>query len=166
MRAEFEPLDRRMRIAVHIRHYIPGRIGGQERYLRAMARGLADRGHSLVVFAQERTFGAVKAWGAQGVELRAVVEEGRATWRQVAGCGCDVLFCPLHMLEPLASPVPAVVMVPDIQHKFFPEYFPDDELARRRRGYETGARRAAVVLRVPSFRRERWWRDMVWTLGG
>lgn len=140
-----------MRIAVYIRHYIPGRIGGQENYLRAVVRGLADRGHSLTIFAQERAFGAVRAWGAAGVTLATVAEEGRAAWRQVAEGGFDALFCPLHMLEPPAPPVPAVVMVPDIQHEFFPEYFSDDERARRRRGYEASARRAAVVLTCSEF---------------
>ncbi|WP_321476902.1 glycosyltransferase [uncultured Paludibaculum sp.] len=140
-----------MRIAVNVRHYLQGRIGGQENYLRAMVAGLAGRGHELTVFGQQSQFDAIRAMAPSGVSPRAVPEEGRSMMAAVAGGGFDLLFCPLHMLEPLLPPIPSAVMMPDLQHEYFPEYFDGRELARRRRSYGPSAEHASVVLTCSEF---------------
>ncbi|NCC50514.1 MAG: glycosyltransferase family 1 protein [Spartobacteria bacterium] len=43
----------------------------------------------------------------------------------------DVFFCPFVTLYPRPVPVPSVVTLPDIQARFFPEYFSPEELKGR-----------------------------------
>jgi glycosyltransferase involved in cell wall biosynthesis len=140
-----------MRIAVNVRHYLKGRIGGQENYLQAMLRGLVRRGQKLTVFAQPSEMAAIQAMAGGAVELRAVPEEGRPMVEAVADGGFDLLFCPLHTLEPLDPHIPSAVMIPDLQHEFFPAYFDDRERQRRCRNYEPSARNARVVLTCSEF---------------
>ncbi|MGJ5815538.1 glycosyltransferase family 4 protein [Paludibaculum fermentans] len=135
-----------MRIAVNVRHYLKGRIGGQENYLQGILRGLAQRGQELTVFAQPSEREAVRELVAGPVDVRPIPEEGRPMIRAMAGGGFDLLFCPLHTLEPLDPPIPSAVMIPDLQHEFFPAYFDDRELARRCRNYEASAKNASQVL--------------------
>lgn len=135
-----------LRIAVPARHYYPGRIGGQENYLLAMVAGLAGRGHRLTIFAPEAAVAALRGAGGPAVEIAALPGAGRPMWAAVSGGGFDVLYCPLHTLDPLEPPIPSVVMIPDIQHEYFPGNFDGKELVRRRRSYEPSARRAQVVL--------------------
>ncbi|MGC4048732.1 MAG: glycosyltransferase family 1 protein [Paludibaculum sp.] len=140
-----------MHIAVNVRHYLRGRIGGQENYLHAILRGLVRRGQKLTIFAQPSEMAAVRAMVGAEAEIRAVPEEGRPMFQAVAGGGFDLLFCPLHALEPLDPRMPSAVMIPDLQHEFFPHYFDDRERQRRCRNYEPSARKASVVLTCSEF---------------
>ncbi|QOY85065.1 glycosyltransferase family 4 protein [Paludibaculum fermentans] len=140
-----------MHIAVNVRHYLKGRIGGQENYLQAILRGLARRGQKLTIFAQPSQFQAVREMVGAPVEVWAVPEEGRAMLQAIGGGGFDLLFCPLHTLEPLDPPIPSAVMIPDLQHEFFPAYFDDRALQWRCRNYEPSARNASVVLTCSEF---------------
>jgi glycosyltransferase involved in cell wall biosynthesis len=45
------------------------------------------------------------------------------------------------------------MIVPDIQHEFFPEFFAPDDLAERRRAYTASAKRAARVCAISEFTR-------------
>lgn len=140
-----------MRIAVNVRHYLKGRIGGQENYLQAMLRGLVRHGQKLTIFAQPSEMAAIEAMAGAPVELRAVPEEGRLMVQAVANGGFDLLFCPLHTLEPLDPYIPSAVMIPDLQHEFFPAYFDDRERRRRCRNYEPSAKNARLVLTCSEF---------------
>lgn len=140
-----------MHIAVNVRHYLKGRIGGQENYLQAILHGLVRRGQKLTIFAQPSEMAAVQAMVEGPVELKAVPDEGRPMLEAVARGGFDLLFCPLHTLEPLDPPIPSAVMIPDLQHEFFPVYFDERERQRRCRNYEPSAKNAGVVLTCSEF---------------
>ncbi len=134
-----------MRIAVNLRQYFQGRIGGMENYVRNILAGLA--GHSLTIWVHASEVGHVRAF-TPGAEIVGISHEtGEATIARALRSGqFDLFFCPLLVLEPLVSPVPSAVMMPDVQHHFFPEFFEENVLNWRRRTYGPSARNADVVF--------------------
>lgn len=132
-----------MRVAVNLRRFRAGAIGGQESYARRMLEALREE--ELTVFAQPAEF----------ANLKAVVPEAR--FAEAGNCGeavrlglrrakFDVLFCPLHALEPLEPGLPSAVMTPDLQHERYPGFFDAAELLWRRQHYAPGSRQAHAIL--------------------
>lgn len=62
---------------------------------------------------------------------------------------CDVVFFPCGHLDPVPLPLRSAFHLADLQEWFFPEYFSDEELCRRRNRYRT-LRAFGVALFVPS----------------
>jgi glycosyltransferase involved in cell wall biosynthesis len=60
----------------------------------------------------------------------------------------DLWFCPLMYALPVDTGVPVVNTIPDLQHEYYPEFFPEDELARRRLGYQYSCRAAAATIAI------------------
>jgi glycosyltransferase involved in cell wall biosynthesis len=60
----------------------------------------------------------------------------------------DLWFCPLMYALPVDAGVPVVNTIPDLQHEYHPEFFPAEELARRRLGYQYSCRAAAATIAI------------------
>ncbi len=57
-------------------------------------------------------------------------------------------------IHPDLAPLANVLVVPDIQHEYHPEFFGRDELAERRRLYTASARQAAHICAISEFTRD------------
>ena len=140
-----------MHIAVNLRLFIEGEIGGLENYVRHVVRGLADeqrrRGQPLTVFARRSELENVRAFApdARLVTLPHEVAEACSAAELATG-DYDLLFCPLLVLEPIASPIPSAVMVPDLQHEYFPEFFSEEILEWRRERYGPTLEKADAIF--------------------
>jgi hypothetical protein len=127
-----------MRVAVNLRPFFPGVMGGgMENYVResvgALDRHYASAGTPLVILADPVSFAAISAF-APAAELIAAPADPRALSTDVlAGVRADVLFCPVTFLDPLDPPMPSVVMVADLYPELAPEAVPlaYRELARQ-----------------------------------
>ncbi|MBI5085916.1 MAG: glycosyltransferase, partial [Acidobacteria bacterium] len=142
-----------MRIAINLRQFYKGRIGGQEHYLHNVVRRLDAAGHALTIFAQSSEFDNVREFAPHAELFEPGPDGGSAMLAHIRDKGADLLFCPLLVLEPLDPPIPSAVMIPDIQHEFYPEYFDKPVLAWRRRNYLPSAINASVVLTPSEFSR-------------
>jgi glycosyltransferase involved in cell wall biosynthesis len=60
----------------------------------------------------------------------------------------DLWFCPLMYALPVDAGVPVVNTIPDLQHEYYPEFLPADELARRRLGYQYSCRAAGATVAI------------------
>jgi len=141
-----------MRLAVNLRPWVPGKIGGMEIYVRNILARLLRRNardleslcllttasnHGLVDFGDPRIC-RVPFTGEQPA-----ADQAASILRQHR---IDVLFCPLIDLEPRDATIPCFVTIPDIQHEALPAMFDAGTLSLRRETY-----RAAVLLATGVF---------------
>ncbi len=140
-----------MHIAVNLRLFMKGEIGGLENYVRHVVRGLSDaqsrRGESLTIFARRTEFENVHELAPNARILTIPHETAEASSAAEIGVGgYDVLFCPLLILEPSQPPIPSAVMVPDLLHEFHPEFFTPDILEWRHEHYGRTVANADIVF--------------------
>lgn len=141
-------MGERVSIVVNLRLFTKGEIGGLENYVRHVVGGLsrahAGRGTPITVLARPSEVPHVQAIAPDATVLPVSTElEVDAEVRRGA---YTFLFCPLLVLEPLHPAIPSAVMIPDVQHEFFPEFFDAATLRWRTRTYATSARNADVVF--------------------
>ncbi len=140
-----------MKIAVNLRQYAKGKIGGLENYVRHVVGGIAthqaSRNQPLTIFVHQSEAPNARAIAPHATifPIDHVAAEPTIQTELEAG-GYDLLFCPLLVLEPLQSKIPSAVMIPDLQHEFFPEFFDPEILLWRRRTYRPSAFQADVVF--------------------
>lgn len=142
-----------MRIGVNLRQFVANRIGGMENYLRNILPGLSH--HSLTIWVLEDQKGTI-AELVPGAELIGIThDDGPAVIaRSLKENPPDVYFCPLLVLEPLVPPCPSAVLIPDLQHEYYPEFFSEEILAWRRANYAASARNADCVLTISRHAKE------------
>ncbi|MBM3782785.1 MAG: glycosyltransferase [Acidobacteria bacterium] len=134
-----------MRIAINLRQFFQGKIGGMENYVRNVAAGLS--GHALTIWVHESETENVRAFAPAARIVGVSHETGSAEIRRAVVPGAfDVFFCPLLVLEPLVVDIPCAVMMPDIQHEIHPEFFEPGILEWRRANYAPTARNADALF--------------------
>ncbi|MFH1746408.1 MAG: glycosyltransferase family 1 protein [Planctomycetota bacterium] len=133
-----------MHIGFQLLSLKPGHIGGQEVYVRRLIRCL------LPMLADDRLILFLRPEAADDEEFRQFADHTGvetvvanpephygpqyADWnlRLLDAARLDVVCFPLSFFFPRPLPIPVVLHVPDLQHEFFPEYFPPEQLAWRR----------------------------------
>lgn len=154
-----------MRIALNLIGYSPG-SGGVETYLLNLLAALqeVDRKNQYIVLCDEVAAPflplnndnfLIKTVAYQKYSLKGMIRGllQRVTGidvlvRELAGLAVDVMHHPLTVLNPPGLPYPSVLTFHDMQQEFFPEFFSEDELRRRRRNYRTSVQEASVVITV------------------
>src|SRR5947208_8150999 len=139
---------------------VPGISGGSETYARELVRALGRVGEL-----DYRVFLPRIAADVEGLPAEVVPEyrasrtlPGRvaamsyaALWRRPIlrrFDGLDALHFPLSVMLPPVSAPPAVTSVLDVQHEFFPEFFPRAEVAYRKAAYLRTVRRSRLVITI------------------
>ena len=139
---------------------VPGTSGGSETYARELVRALGRVGEL-----DYRVFLPTIAEDVDGLPAEVVPEyrasrsmPGRvaamslaAVWRRPLlrrFRGLDALHFPLSVMLPPVSAPPAVTSVLDVQHEFFPEFFPRAEVAYRKVVYLRTVRRSRLVITI------------------
>jgi len=134
-----------LRIAVNLRQYYKGKIGGMENYVRNVLAGLQH--HALTIWVHEEEAENVRAFAPRADVIGITHQQGAAAIEKgLRGGGFDLFFCPLLVLEPLVVPLPCAVMMPDAQHEFFPEFFERDVLQWRRQTYGPSALNTDILF--------------------
>ena len=134
-----------MRIAINLRQFFKGKIGGMENYVRNVIGGLHR--HELTIWVHHAEVAHVREFAPaaviHGISHETGLAEIKAALKSEA---FDLFFCPLLVLEPLVVDIPSAVMMPDIQHEFFPEFFDANVLKWRKETYAPTARNADVLF--------------------
>lgn len=134
-----------MKIAVNLRQYYKGKIGGMENYLRNVIRGL--RHHQMLIWVHASEVENVREFAPDAEIVGFPPERGLQVIEDgVRAGGFDLYFCPLLVLEPLVVQQPSAVMMPDVQHEFFPDFFDEPVLRWRKQTYEPTARNCDVLF--------------------
>jgi glycosyltransferase involved in cell wall biosynthesis len=66
----------------------------------------------------------------------------------------DLYFCPFGALWPRPVKVPSVVTLPDIQEKYYPDYFSAEDLFNRKLYYDPSTHIADRVIAISNFTKE------------
>lgn len=130
--------------------YVKGKIGGLENYVRNIVSGIdafqQSRGQAITVFAHETEVDHVREIAPHARILPVIHETSdRVIHEELDASNYDVLFCPLLVLDPLTARVPSAVMMPDLQHEFFPEFFDSNTLKWRRQTYRPSTIHASHI---------------------
>ena len=137
-----------MRIGVNLLKLVPGEIGGMEHYVRNLIHHVSARGgHDLFLYLNANnadTFSEMP-----NVTKIVLFDDGdvvRQIHHSVQALSLDLWFCPLLVMEPHEMPIPVVVNIPDVQHVYFPEFFPKHVLDWRREQYPYTLTHSAAVI--------------------
>jgi glycosyltransferase involved in cell wall biosynthesis len=134
-----------LRIAVNLRQFYKGKIGGMENYVRNVLAGLDH--HSLTIWVHEDEVENVRAFTPRATIVGITHQQGAsAIEKGLRAAKYDLFFCPLLVLEPLVVDIPSAVMMPDVQHEFFPEFFDAPVLQWRRQTYGPSALNTDVLF--------------------
>jgi glycosyltransferase involved in cell wall biosynthesis len=139
-----------MKIAVNLRTYVKGKIGGLENYVSNMVKGIATSQlrlqEPLTIFAHKSEADNVRQLAPKATIISVVHDTAAGVIeRELDNGGYDLLFCPLLVLDPLKPKIPSAVMIPDLQHEFFPEFFDADTLQWRRQTYRPSTISARLI---------------------
>lgn len=140
-----------MKIGVHC-FPLKANIGGQKQYFLNLFSELLEHDHEneYVFFhnpgnVPELDLLPTPRWREHAVELRKTVRVAQHLK------GLDLYFSPFIVLNPCPLPLPTVVMIPDNQEVFFPDFFSNHQKFTRELLYRGSARMADRVLTVSEF---------------
>ncbi len=138
-----------MRIALNLRPFVEGHIGGLENVIRHIVPGIVRR-HEVTAFGRSSELSHIAEFAA-GSQLIPLDKPLETCFDPSA---YDLLFCPLLTLEPPRPGIACAVLIPDLQHEFFPEFFSTEVLAWRRAQFHNSAATADVVFTVSEYSRK------------
>ncbi len=147
-------------VGISLLTLVPGISGGSETYARELVRALGRVGEL-----EYRIFLPAIAPDVDGLPAEVVPEyrassslPGRVAAMSLAAAapwslrrrfrGLEALHFPLSVMLPPVSRPPAVTSVLDVQHEFFPEFFPRAEVAYRKLVYGWTVRRSRLVITI------------------
>ena len=140
-----------MRIGVHC-FPLKADIGGMKQYFLSLFSELLehDRENEYVFFHNAKNVATLcelptSRWRENAVELGKTSRVGRCLK------GLDLYFSPLCVLIPRPLPLPTVVMIPDNQEVFYPDFFSQQQKFTREWHYRGSARMADRVLTLSEF---------------
>lgn len=175
--------DAPMRVAIDMRWMLPGMAGGLENLARSFMRELLAldyhnqytailparvaydfdlRGHANVRVASKDS---ARAYADRALAKLLRVVHGRLRldyWKspEVASLlfarslGAEIAYSFPGYIHPDLYPLRQVLMVPDIQHEFFPEFFGEAAVEERQRLYADALGRAAHICAISEFTRQ------------
>jgi glycosyltransferase involved in cell wall biosynthesis len=145
-----------MRLAVNLRLYVKGEIGGIENYVRQIVRGIARQ--QQITQSEWTVFGVKSELEnigefAPGANLFPVTHETAEVTiaHELRRRSFDLLFCPLLVLDPLQRLIPSIITVPDLQHEYLPEFFDKDTLGWRKHTFEPSILQADTVFTISEY---------------
>ncbi|MFT5430235.1 MAG: glycosyltransferase involved in cell wall biosynthesis [Myxococcota bacterium] len=154
------------RVGLNALYLRPGKVGGSEVYVRSLARALVDETNvKLVVFVPRdaaESFSGLARKGAHVVpvgngsfsQAGRIVAENVGLLRHVHKHALDVLFSPANFGAPLlASRIPQVVTVHDLQHRWLKSNFSRAKRLQRDAMFHASFRRAVHVIAISDFTR-------------
>lgn len=162
-----------MRILLDLRWMKPGYTGGIESLARAFLNTLLEMDYSnqyVVLIPSEarfdfdvtghHNFKFINGDGPAYFLHRLLERLGffRFSPGQVTVAGqnlhCDIALSMAGYTHPDLLTLPTLLVVPDIQHEFFPQYFNAQELANRRRSFTTSIDNARTICAISAFTRQ------------
>lgn len=162
-----------MHIGLYTLFLFPGQIGGIETYLRHLvtALGQVDRVNQYTLFVSEQNRAIFQDISFPNVKkvtipllpaspslanrvLRKLKLMPPHLTQQLTAHRVDVLHYPGTTIDQLEIKTPCVLTMHDIQHEFFPEFFPAEVLAWRKATYRPSAQKARYIITDSHFTRQ------------
>lgn len=148
-----------MRVAINLRKFQPGEVGGIENYVRhvvgGLASGRAETVHELTIFAQDLAIDAIRAFAPRAA-LKVVPRHacGLSIDAELDPGAYDVLLCPQMGLDPVPSELPSAAMIPDLAQRVVPATFDPVGRSEREELVAATVAHADVILTLSNFSRD------------
>lgn len=130
-------------------------IGGLKQYFLTLVRELLmhDQANEYVLFWFEHNAAELENLGTERWKPKAVLLQDQV---QVADHldRIDLYFCPFGALWPRPLPVPTVVTLVDIQERYYPEFFSEDDHFARDKWFPSSTRMADRVITISEFSKQ------------
>lgn len=161
-----------MNIGLYMMDFNPGGMGGIETYLRnlvpALLKGHSEESYTLIcseantgdfpiVDDASRTITFDNRRGALSRLIRSALRKTcnfDLVKRRIDNLGFDVVHNPFTNIRPLGLRTPTVLTFYDLQHEYWPQFFPPRELERRKNKYRTAAHQATRIMAISDFTRQ------------
>lgn len=133
---------------------IHGRVGGIEKYMMSLAYELPRirKSDLFYFYIPSDTDSLFKDTASNVVKIlisRKELDMSKTLSGFIKKDSIDMWFCPLHRLDPADVSTRSIVFISDLQHKHFPYFFSESELAWRDK-YLLGSANQATSVIVPS----------------
>jgi glycosyltransferase involved in cell wall biosynthesis len=155
-----------LRIALNAIDWVPGTMGGIEVYFESLLDQLQqlDRDNDYIVLCNRRNHGRIVITNRKFSHRRYDLTRPSLGWlvhrgvRKATGfdvmrpvfdrLGSDVVHHPFTVLNPAGLKAPSVLTVHDIQHEYYPGFFPPKILRWRQAVYGKSVAEATVVIAI------------------
>lgn len=91
--------------------------------------------------------------GRAGYHVHVLLKRMGASGR-LRTLGVNVLFCPFTAPTFAEPGIPTISVIYDLQHRLYPDFFTDDDLANREWSFRDACRRADTLVTISEFTRE------------
>jgi glycosyltransferase involved in cell wall biosynthesis len=155
-----------MMIGINAISFVPGRIGGMETYIRNLVQGLQgqDAGNKYLLLCDRRSAHHLPLsspsfsrelfdyapysfrWLMRGV-CRNIFDMDILKSR-VRRLPVDLLHHPFTVITPPGLTIPSVLTFHDMQHEYYPEFYPAWELKKKQRTYRRSVEQATRIIAI------------------
>jgi glycosyltransferase involved in cell wall biosynthesis len=145
-----------VRVAINLRLYVKGEIGGMENYVRHIVGGIGANPDvvrdGLTIFALQSELDHIREFApkANFIEVKHATS-GAIITNELLQSSYDLYFCPLLVLDPLHVPIPSAITIPDLQHEYFPEFFDNSTLEWRRQTFRPSVFYADTIFTISEY---------------
>lgn len=142
-----------MRIGINLLDVNPGKNGGMEVYVRSIVEYLqeVDQKNEYYLIGKKHVIDSffvgkncykvpVENYLFHNIDVYKVIHNIISTYN------FNVWFSPMLALSPLDCPVPSAICIPDLQHKYYPEFFDKHTIAWRETYMRQSALRANAIF--------------------
>lgn len=142
-----------MIIGINIYDLIPGKIGGQEQYVRSLINKFSTLKQCKVyIFTNRIAYSTFEKNESLYICLINEFEDKNTQmFFFIDYYNIELLFCPLLFMAPEYISIPTIVNIPDIQHEFYPQYFSLVDLINRKRKLKNTIDNAAGIITISEF---------------
>ncbi|BCS51979.1 glycosyltransferase family 1 protein [Geobacter sp. SVR] len=159
-----------MRVCLNALHFVPGKMGGVETYLRELIRTMPLVGgaeDSIVIYTNSKYLEAFSTNTIIPIEHAKIYERPDPRWlvravlRKSIGIDlyatalskikADILHYPFTVMAPLVTNKPTVLTFWDMQHEFYPEFFSKKEIGYRAAVYRKSVQKATRIIVSSAF---------------
>jgi len=155
-----------MKIALNAVAFAPGRMGGIESYFRNLVASLQglDTGHDYHLICSDRCVDSFQLSNPRFRPLACGYCKPSPLWYLRAATrhltrvdilkpfmnrlSVDVIHHPFSILQPIGHTIPSVLTFHDMQHEYFPEYFPAYAIRARKALYRPSAEQATRIIAI------------------
>ncbi len=147
-----------MRIGINLTDLIPGRIGGMENYMRSLVHYFPKiENDAYYAIGYKDILNKIDLNGCIAVPIKPSASrqsQSKLLRELIVESKLDIWLSPLLVLDPLDCPIPSAVTIPDMQHKYFPEFFDKNTLDWREEYYQKSVDNADVVFTLSNSSRQ------------
>ena len=144
-----------MKIGMNLLDLYPGKIGGMEQYVRNFIDFFSKNSNDdmIYLFLNEQSY---ETFLVNSKKIRKYLIYSDSRHEYIIGNivdkeKIDIWFCPLLSLFPRYISIPKITTIPDIQHKYYPQFFSDEVMKFRDLEFPFAIKNSDLIITISEF---------------